>query len=725
MKIRNWFASCPRGLESLLLQELSSLGADNPRETVAGCAFQGDLAVGYRASLWSRLANRVLLSLVDVPVSDSESIHAALLDFPWEEYLPANHSFVIDFSGQSDSIRNTQYGAQVVKDAIVDRFRARGMARPDVARRDADCRFQMRLHRGRLAGALDFAGASLHQRGYRLEAGKAPLKENLAAAMLLRADWPGVAARGGALIDPMCGSGTLLLEGAMMVADHAPGLWREHWAFEKLDFHHPQQWQAILADARSRAERGLARELPEIRGYDADPRVIEKAEANIDRAKLGRLVRVSCKPLSALKKPTHRQLDFGLVICNPPYGERLGEREALPALYRELGDTLLREFPGWQAAILTSEKELGMATGLRSHHRYSLYNGAIASTLLLFDLREENRLPQRPAGATSVAAAGGAQPAPLSAGAEMFANRMRKNLQQVERWATRQGVGCYRIYDADMPEYAVAVDRYGDALHVAEYRAPGSIDEQAAERRLAEVRAVLPLVTGVPAGAIYYKQRQRQRGTGQYQRTADTGEFREVREGRARLLVNLADYLDTGLFLDHRPLRMRIGEEARGKDFLNLFCYTATASVHAALGGASSTTSIDLSSTYLDWARRNFDLNGMLPGLHRLQRADCLGWMGECRQQFDLILLDPPSFSNSKRMQDSFDVQRDHPALVEAALGLLRPGGTLYFSNNLRSFKLDPGLDKLCRIEDITRSTIDFDFRRQPHIHRCWRLSPN
>ncbi len=717
MNTKHWFASCPRGLESLLLDELSSLGAESVRETVAGCAFEGSLSVAYRVCLWSRLANRVLLPIAEFEARESDDIHTLLLRVDWETYLPTACTLVVDFSGQNRSIRNTQYGAQLTKDAIVDRFRDKGLPRPEVSRRDADVRFHVRLRKGKLEVALDVAGGSLHQRGYRQEAGTAPLKENLAAALLLRADWPAMAARGGALIDPMCGSGTLLLEAALMAADIAPGLWRQRWGFECQHWHNAEQWQAIRADAEARAARGLASELPEIRGYDQDRRVLKKAQANIDHAGLEKQVRVICKPIAELKKPTHRPLPDGLIICNPPYGERLGERDALPALYREMGEVLLRQFPGWQAAILTADKELGMAMGIRSNKQYSLYNGALPVQLLLFDLNEENRRQSRQFSDRSATGE-------LSEGARMFSNRMRKNLQQVQRWARKQGVSCYRVYDADMPEYAVAVDRYENLLYVAEYKAPAEIDERAAERRMNDIRQALPEVTGIPVADIHYKQRQRQRGKQQYEKIGKSGALIPVQEGAVTLLVNLTDYLDTGLFLDHRPLRLRIAAESRGKDFLNLYCYTATASVHAACAGARSTTSVDLSNTYLAWARENFSVNGLAEGdVHQFVRADCQEWLAGHAEQYDLILLDPPSFSNSKRMQGSFDVQRDHPALLAAALQCLRADGVLYFSNNLRKFTLDPALEEICVIEEITRSTIDFDFRRNPKIHRCWRIT--
>ncbi len=712
MKTQPWFASCPRGLESLLLEELRQLGADGARETVAGCSFEAPLSVAYRVALWSRLANRLLLVLGDYALADDGDVYKPLVECPWEDWLPQGLSFVVDFSGESRTIRNTQFGAQRVKDAIVDRFRSRGLQRPSVARKGPDLRFQARLNRGRVAISLDFVGASLHQRGYRRETGRAPLKENLAAALLLRADWPGIAARGGSLIDPLCGSGTILIEAAFMVADIAPGLARQRWAFEKLPMHNADQWRAIVSDARARAERGKARELPEIRGYDASRPVVDKALNNIREAGVEGLVRVICKPLAALKRPTHKPLTHGLVISNPPYGERLGNAEDLRTLYADWGAIMLREFEGWAGAVLTSDKELGMATGLRSRKRYSLFNGSLACTLLLFDLQPESRLRPRTASTDKAAGHG-----------EMFANRLRKNFKQMRRWAEREGYSCYRVYDADMPEYAVAVDLYGDCVHVAEYQAPRGVDPEAAERRMNEIRSVVPTVFEVPEDHVYYKLRQRQKGRAQYQRSGSEGNFFAIREGRARLLVNLGDYLDTGLFLDHRPMRLRIAAEAADKDVLNLFCYTGAVSVHAGLGGARSTTSVDLSRTYLDWARRNLDLNGLSGKAHQLVRADCRDWLDKGSERFDLIFLDPPSFSNSKRMEGDLDVQRDHAGLVRACLARLRPGGVLYFSNNLRSFRLDAELAEECSPRDISRETIDFDFRRSPRIHSCWQFS--
>jgi 23S rRNA (guanine2069-N7)-methyltransferase / 23S rRNA (guanine2445-N2)-methyltransferase len=714
----DWFATCPKGVEGLLLHELTTLGAASVKETVAGVHFSGTWATVYRVCLWSRLANRVLWPMGTVRANDADALYAGLREIKWATLFEAQKTLTIDFSGTNRAIRNSQFGAQRSKDAIVDTFSEQLGVRPNVERSRADIRVNIRLNRDKAQVGIDLSGGSLHQRGYRSRAGAAPLKENLAAAILLRADWPGMAARGGALIDPMCGSGTLLIEGAMMAANIAPGLGRRRFGFESLKGFESAQWRAIEKDASSKAEAGKASQLPEIRGYDANPHVIKKAIENIAQAGLEKVVRVSSRPLSDFKKPTHKPIDTGLIITNPPYGERMGEKAELAEVYSLLGQRVLQEFPGWQAAIFTSDKELGRATGLRSHKQYTLYNGALATQLLLIDLaNNEWREPKGSAVPEDAGEAG------LSEGAQMFANRLRKNRKRLSSWVKKSGVECYRLYDADMPEYAVAVDIYADSVHVAEYKAPSSISEEAADRRMEEVRAAIPQALDVPKDKVVFKQRARQRGASQYVKQASKGHFQVIREGRAQLRVNLYDYLDTGLFLDHRPLRLQIAGESADKDFLNLFCYTGSASVHSALGGARSTVSVDSSNTYLEWARKNLELNKLDEARNRLVKADCMKWLQQTDERFDIILLDPPSFSNSKSSRDTFDVQRDHAGLVAATMNTLRSDGVLYFSNNRRGFKMDADVEAQYHCKDITRSTFDPDFARNEKIHSCWRIT--
>jgi 23S rRNA (guanine2445-N2)-methyltransferase / 23S rRNA (guanine2069-N7)-methyltransferase len=311
----------------------------------------------------------------------------------------------------------------------------------------------------------------------------------------------------------------------------------------------------------------------------------------------------------------------------------------------------------------------------------------------------------------------------------MFANRLRKNLKNLGKWARREGIDCFRVYDADLPEYALAIDLYhGEKrwAHVQEYQAPKSVDPEKAMQRLQEALTVLPEVLEIPRGQVFFKVRRRQKGTAQYEKLADAKHFHEVREGNCRLLVNFADYLDTGLFLDHRITRQMIETEAKDKRFLNLFAYTGAATVHAAVGGARTTTTVDMSKTYLEWARRNMALNGLRDKAHQFIQADCTRWLESeakrAKLRFDLIFLDPPTFSTSKRMEDKFDVQSDHVALIRNAMALLEEGGLLVFSNNFRRFKLDETALSDLNIEEISTKTLPKDFARNPHIHRCWHI---
>ena len=715
--------TCPKGLEGLLLEEAKVLGLEEAREQTAAVRGHAEIEVAYRLCLWSRLANRVLLVLSRFAMNNADELYEGVKAVDWRDHLEPAGSLAVEFSGNGSGIDNTHFGALKVKDAIVDRLRTSGGERPSIDKLNPDLRVHLRLDRGEAVLSLDLSGHSLHQRGYRLQQGAAPLKENLAAAVLIRAGWPRIAAEGGALADPMCGVGTFLIEAALMAADIAPNLKRERWGFSNWLGHVPAIWKKLHAEAEQRAAAGLARPPLWIRGYEADPRLIQPGRNNVERAGLSDWVKIYQGELGSFE-PRPDQNQKGLVISNPPYGERLGDEASLLYLYQNLGERLRQACLGWEAAVFTGAPELGKRMGLRSHKQYSFWNGALACKLLLIKVRTEQFVTgerrareddQQPVNEAP-------QQARLSEGGQMFANRLQKNLKQLGKWARREGVECYRLYDADMPEYALAVDLYRDWVHVQEYAAPRSVDPDKAQARLLDALAAIPQALGVAQSRVAIKRRERQTGTKQYQRQAAQGQFMEVSEGGVKLLVNLTDYLDTGLFLDHRPLRLRIQREAAGKRFLNLFCYTATATVHAAKGGARSTTSVDLSKTYLDWARRNLSLNGF-SDKHRLEQGDVMAWLGEDRGEYDLIFIDPPTFSNSKRMEGVFDVQRDHVELLDLAMARLARGGVLYFSNNFRKFQLDESLVARYQVEEISAQTLDPDFARNPKIHRAWRFS--
>ena len=694
-----FFVTAPRGLEGLLAEELRAMGLDKAYEQRGGVVFEAELAGAYRACLWSRIANRVLLPLTTFSAADSDALYAGVRRIHWTEHLGAENTLAVDFTGVKARISHSRYAEQRIKDAVVDQLREQTGNRPSVDTQYPDVRINAHMQGDQVTLSIDLSGESLHRRGYRQTGGNAPLKENLAAAMLLRGDWPTIAAAGGGFVDPMCGAATLAIEAAWLAGDCAPGLLRTRFGIHRWRGHDATAWKTLLDEALERQEHGLA-QLPPIVAYDHDAAAIRLAWAAIQHAGLSGRVHVERAELSAVRPPSHTST--GLVAVNPPYGERVGQRHELLPLYARLGNTLRQHFPGWRALVLNGAD---CAIGLRPERTWQVYNGALPCRLERFEMARERHNDAPPP-------------------AEDLVNRLHKNQRKLSGWLQQQGIGNYRIYDADIPEYALAVDVYGsregDWLHVQEYQAPASIDPRHAQARLRAALTALPAALGVAPQRMVFKVRRRQRGAAQYTRQAAQGQFLEVTEGRCRLLVNLTDYLDTGLFLDHRPLRLWLGENAQGQRLLNLFCYTGAATVHAALGGARRTTSVDLSKTYLDWLRRNLALNGCDRPAQQMIQADCRQWLHDCRDVYDLILLDPPSFSNSKRMQGNLDIQRDHAELIRTAAARLAPDGLLIFSTNLSRFRLDPALHEQLPIEDKTAWSIPKDFQRNARIHQCW-----
>ena len=726
----NFLASAPRGFADLLARELSSCGAQGVRERTLQVAFSGPLECAYRACLWSRIANRVYLELACFEAHDAREFHAAVAALDWTAQLAPGATLACDFSGRHPSITHTQFGALKLKDGIVDALRAATGSRPDVSRTRPDVRVHAHAHGTHITLSIDLSGESLHRRGYRAAAGEAPLKENLAAGILLRAGWQELAGVGSGrsaeaaaqFLDPLCGSGTLCIEAALIAADHAPGLTREYFGFLNWRGHDAALWARLCTEAHGRARAGDTGSVT-LLGRDQDERAIEQARANAGRAGIAALVHFERGPLAEARPPGAH--GAGLVCTNPPYGERLADRARAESVHRELGALLREHFQGWSAAILTTA-ELGLELGLRAHRTHTVWNGPIECRLLRIQVAPQ---AQREPGTLGR----GVEQHKGSPGARMFANRLGKNIKRLRSWAEREGISCYRLYDADMPEYAFAIDLYQAIepqeswLYVQEYAAPAEIEREAVQRRRAEVLASLPEVTGVPAERSRLRTRRRTPRGEQYVKLGEQSRVHTVLEGGLRLRVNFDDYLDTGVFLDHRMTRARLRAAASGRRFLNLFAYTGTATVYAAAGGADGTTSVDLSATYLAWARENLALNGLGGARHRFVQADCRAWVEEAarsRERFDLIFLDPPTFSNSKRMEGVLDIGRDHPALIDACVPLLAPAGLMLFSTNAQRFKLDASLMQRYDIRDISADTLPLDFARNPRVHRCYEVRP-
>ena len=711
--VRYWVATAPVGAASVLAEELAQFGAEHIRERSHDVKFQGTLEVGYRSCLWSRTATRVLLSLGSIDAASSKSIYEALKRMDWREHLAPGATLACDCSGGNEAIRHTIYGSQLLKDAVCDQLRESTGERPNIQPERPDVLLHLHVEGPTALVSVDFSGESLHRRGYRSEGGRAPLKENVAAAVLLRAGWPQIAEQGGTLLDPMCGSGTFLTEGALIAADAAPALDREYFGFLGWHGHDAALWARLRAEAVARRAGRIARRC--ILGSDIDSEAVRMAIANSAQAGVADWLHVEKRALSEVSRP--RGESGGLIVANPPYGERIGAESGLPELYSELGSILRDRFQGWQAAILTGNPPLARNLGIYAKRTHRVFNGTIECRLLRFELNEASA--QRPQ--EEVRADWSSRP-----GAQMFANRLRKNLQRLDPWAEREQIDCFRVYDADMPEYAFAIDLYGRGsrhVYLQEYAAPKSVNQEGARERRREALAVLPEVLAVPLPQVHTRVRKPQKGAEQYEKRDSAAERHAVQEGGLKFWVNFRDYLDTGLFLDHRIVRGMLRSWAKDTDFLNLFCYTGSATVYAAAGGARSTTGVDLSNTYLDWAHENLILNGFRGNNHELYRADCLAWLEEQESggaRFDLIFLDPPTFSNSKRMEGVLDVQRDHVGMIRRSLKLLRPAGRLVFSTNYTRFKLDQEALADLAIEDISAATVPKDFERHARIHKCF-----
>lgn len=716
-----FLASAPRGLADLLARELVSLGAEDVRERAAGVAFSGTLAAGYRACLWSRVANRAFLELAQFEAPDADRFYAAARALDWSRHLGPGATLACDFTGRHPSITHTHFGALKLKDAIVDALRQESGLRPDIKLEQPSVRIHAHAHGGeRITLSLDLSGESLHRRSYRGAAGEAPLKENVAAGILMRSGWPDLAAQGAQFLDPMCGSGTLAIEAALMAADRAPGLSRQYYGFLGWRGHDARLWAELLEDAERRAH--ITPPALVICGYDKDAAAIRAARENAQRARVDALVRFEVKSLAEAAPPVPEALP-GLLCVNPPYGVRLEDHEAARVLHRQLGAVLRERFRGWQAAVLIGAPQLGMELGIRAHRTHAVWNGPIECRLLR--LRVESESEREPGTLSKGAAQFRDTP-----GARMFGNRLAKNLKRLQSWAAKAGISCYRLYDADMPEYAFAIDLYrtlepeASWLYVQEYAAPAEIELEAVRRRRGEAMATLTDVTGVAPERIRVRVRRRTRRGEQYDKVDEQARYHLIEESGLRFRVNFDDYLDTGLFLDHRLTRARLRAAASGKRFLNLFAYTGTATVYAAAGGASQSTTVDLSNTYLDWAQRNLALNRLDGAQHRFVHADCREWLqeGAVGAAYDLIFLDPPTFSNSKRMEGVLDIERDHVSLIDACVRLLAPGGLIVFSTNAQRFRLDPQLAGRLAVRDVSAATIPQDFERNPRIHRCFEI---
>lgn len=739
--------TCADGLEAPLQTELSSFGIASEIKSTGRLAVTGSLRDLYTICLWSRVASRVLMLIkrknINTEYDVAEQLYGLAKSVNWTEQFGLEQTFAIRLSVDKRVAVSQQFAMLRIKDAIADTFNEIYDSRPNVDSKNPDFSVFATVNDKQAELYLDLSGTSLHRRGYRVAMTEAPLKENLAAALLYSAGWhkktdAGNAPFYNALIDPMCGSGTFIIEALLMHCDYAVGIDKaaNQFGFYQWQHHDEALWQQMIDDAQTRFREALEiineqpDTLPLILGFDADSGAILATEKNLIAAGLQDLLPLLDLETRALNQLSHvlkpladdGRLSNPLVITNPPYGERLGDEEMIKPLYQALGLILQDSFAGSgvnpMLGILAANVEQVDILPIKEPKTLRCHNGAITvyfrygtliagqtgSLISRFEKRE-------------IAVEEG----------QDFINRLQKNLGKLKRLASKDTVSNIRVYDADLPDFKVAIDLYGDYVHVQEYAPPKTIPVETAKKRFNLALMGIREVLNINREQVFIKTRARQSGNDQYSKQGSSekrGKFYVARENGAYLYVNFTDYLDTGLFIDHRNMRARIKDNSRGKSVLNLFAYTCTASVHAALAGAKKVTSVDLSQNYLDWGKQNFALNGLNVSSNKYQfvAADIFEWIKGNTEQFDIIFIDPPTFSNSKKFQGTFDVQRDHAALINRAMNRLTSDGVLYFSNNFTRFELDEQLTERYDIIDITPQTIGFDFNIKKPIHQSFEI---
>lgn len=754
------FASCLSGLEAPLADELKRLGIKRVRPLGGGVAFFCDLRHALSACLWSRLASRILVVVGRVNAGDANLLYEGVRRLPWEDVLVEGGSMAVQAHGMNEELRNTRFTALKVKDAVCDRLRDVRGERPDVDAACADAMVDVRVREGRATVSLDLSGESLYRRSYLTpdDGADAPLSCALAAGLLALSGWRARGSRGEACVDPACGDGFLVVEAASAACDLAPGLTRERWGFFGWKQSRPELWNELIDDADERFEIGLASATApgaldgpasappdpayvRFAGASTSSPAIARARTHAKRAGLRQAVSIEPADAQDVHELVGRVCAAagkvrGLeeMTCTVASVLPTGERSQSDARAQAEAAAFVRAAsaaPAGSTFAVAGGEGVETRFGSAPVAHATLGQDRVATEASVFDeppvKAHEVIVPDSAGGAEHVVEV-------LEPSSEQFAARLRKTAKERRKWARREGVSCYRVYDADLPDYAVAIDVYpgaGDAegnlyLHIAEYAAPSTIDPGKAQRRYDDVLALAPVVMGVRPDHVFSKVRRRDKGGSQYREAGRRSYVTQVSEDGYLLEVDLAGYLDTGLFLDHRLTRELVGSKVEGKRFLNLFAYTGTASVHAAGGGAKSTATVDLSQTYLDWAERNMAANGFDGDEHTFERGDVMAWITEARRtgrRFDLVFVDPPTFSNSKAMgKRTWDVQRDHVELLIGVSRLLSEEGEAVFSCNLRSFK--PDEEALAKygvtLEDITAATIPHDFERNPRIHKCY-----
>ena len=725
------------GLEAVVKRELAALGYEGQVIAPGWIRFTGDEVAICRCNLWLRCADRVLIQVARFEADNFDTLFETTRALNWHDWICPTGAFPVVGRSLKSQLSSVPACQRTVKKAVVESLQ-RGHRCQQLAEDGPLFKIQIALLDNQATLTLDTTGPSLHKRGYRLHAAPAPLKETLAAALLELSFWNPHRP----LLDPFCGAGTIVIEAARIARNMAPGLERE-FVSDSWPWLHSACWNEARTEARDLVQPPPAERLV---GTDQSDRVLAAARQNAAAAGVDDQVHFQRRVFADLS--SRRQ--YGCLVTNPPYGQRL-ESGPLAELYQSIPE-VLRKLPSWSHFVLTAHPHFENLVERQADRRRKLYNGRIECTYYQFhgprpprpDARPDARPAQQPLSddpaeqtkRPDTSTVPSASPAVVNTAvfggltskgkeqAELFHNRLAKRARHLRRWPGKRGITCFRIYDRDIPEIPLTVDRYEDYLHLVEFERPH--DRSRAEHAdwLDLMLHTAATTLGVTRQHVFLKRKQPQRGKSQHPRLDNQRHEITVREGGLQFLVNLSDYIDTGLFLDHRTTRSMVQQAATGTRFLNLFGYTGAFTVYAARGGAATTTTVDLSPTYLDWSRRNLKLNGFEAPEHDLVRADALDYIRGLRPvpSFDLAVVDPPTFSNSKRTESDWSIQQNYAELLNGVLRVMQPGSTVFFSTNFRRFKFDLESIAPAQTIEISKQTVPEDYRNR-RIHRCWKIT--
>lgn len=720
-----YFARCASGFEQVLARELKELGMRRVRPLRGGVAFFGGIEAGYRACLWSRVATRIQLVLARIGARDANELYANVRSFAWESHLPPHATIALEAHGTNKSLRKTTFTALKAKDALCDRMREVRGKRPDVDAKHPDFAVNIALHETKATLYLNLSGESLHRRGYREDGvqTEAPLKETLAAGILLMAGWPALWNAGGSLIDPMCGSGTFAIEAALIASNTAPGLARQKWGFFGWAQHDPDLWASLCSQAQAARQGGSGR--PRIVASDIDGQAIAIAKANAQRAGVLDMAQFRVTDAAQAGKRLRNMAQHasgGLLVANPPYGRRLMDRSELPGAYAALATCMASVPSAWEAALITPDPGIDSSLGRIPYHTTPCFNGPIETTI------RQYRLESSPTTINVTSLEGRQQSVPVAdEKSAQFAARLRKVARERARWAKREGIDCYRIYDADLPDYALSVDLFQNTFEasraryarIVERRRPASVDHEAAVRHLADARNVTAALLGIPPADIAvcaWEHSGNAHAAGE-QRTIT------VSEDGLRFQIALDGDRTPALPLNQRSIRRWVGEQAEGKRVACLFASGGAALLHAAANGARTTIAVDPSKGHVDALRQSFSANGFSGKRYRFESAGIESWIGrEVRagHTYDLVVCIPPSWLPARDAGGhEWDLGRDAASLLGQTCDLLsRDGQILFVSTGEQRVDLS-GLDAC----DMSSRMTPEDFERSIDRLHCWRIT--